>query len=168
MKSKKIALILSLLTLKSWAIDPNVSLKVWTNEAIINVYSFDDKSWASRQKDMAAYFLPSAWKAYLDAINKTNILKLVMQNHMTVSAVATLPPTIKMLDPQTYHAKMPILVSYASTDNTQTQYLTIDLEIIKTSGATTRGFAINRFEAHIDSKPCICSNDSTKNKVTIV
>jgi hypothetical protein len=168
MKIKRYAMILSLLPLQTWAIDPDVTLKVWTNEAIINVYSFSYQTWVKRQQDMGAYFRPEAWKAYLDAINKSNVLKLVMQNQMTVSAVATLPPSIKMVNAQTYHAHMPILVQYASANNTQVQYLSIDLDIIKSSAKSTRGYAINRFEASIDTKPCLCSDEHNQKKVTIV
>jgi len=47
------------------AIETSVPMQTWVNQAIINVYTFSYKDWPQRQKDMAAYFTPDAWKAFL-------------------------------------------------------------------------------------------------------
>lgn len=146
------------------AIEPNVKLSVWANEAIINIYTFDSENWLLRQKDMASYFLPKAWAAYLGALNQSNILKMVMKNQMKVNAVATFTPTIKLTKANTYQIQLPILVTYASKANSQKQNLTVELEVIKSSSQSTGGYAINQFIARLDSAPCVCQ----PNQVTIV
>lgn len=161
-------LIFSVMSFTTWALEPSIPLQVWTNEAIINLYTFSDKNWTDRQQDMATYFYPDAWKTYLAAMHQSNILKLVTEKHMTVAAVATLPPNIKTIDSTHFSAIMPVLVSYTNQNFTQTQNLTVQLDIIKSSESTTRGYAITQFHATIDSSPCTCQSPPTKSKVTIV
>jgi hypothetical protein len=168
---KKIFLIsllfLTYLMPKAWALDASIPLKVWVNQAIINTYTFSDKDWQIRQKDIGSYFMPNAWQAYLDAINKSNIIKLVTEKKMSVSAVATLPPTIQQLSPTVFKATMPILIVYKSDTDTQVQHLSIELQVIKSNDSGTGGFAINQFQATIDAHPCSCENGNSP-KVTIV
>jgi len=161
---KILSLVICAISCKLWAIEPQVELSVFANEAVINVYTFDYHNWPSRQKDMAAYFFPKAWAAYLNAINQSNILKLVMKNEMTVNAVATFTPSIKTINPTTYQVQLPILVTYASKTSTQKQNLNVTLEVIKSNSTSTRGYAINQFVAHVDSPPCVCQ----ASQVTIV
>jgi hypothetical protein len=152
---------------KAWSLDASAPLQVWINQAIINTYTFSDKDWQARQKDIGSYFMPNAWQAYLNAINKSNIIKLVTEKKMSVSAVATLPPTIQQLSPTVFKATMPILVAYKSVTETQVQHLTIELQVIKSNDSGTGGFAINQFQANIDTHPCSCENGNSP-KVTIV
>lgn len=151
----------------AFALDASVPLKVWVNEAIINTYTFNDANLLERQKDMAQYFTPQAWKVYLDVLNKSNILTQVQSQHYEVSAVATLPPSITE-NPSTHswQAQMPILVSYKNKEQKQTQNLEIQLEIIKSDSSNNRGYAIIKYEAKILNHPCTCQAQYPK--VTIV
>ena len=89
------------------------------------------------------------------------------KSQLTVSAVATLPPTIKSIGKNLYEAQMPILVSFAGSTGTEVQHLTIKLHIFKTENSGFGEFAINQFQASIDKAPCSCENDKGP-KVTIV
>ena len=151
----------------SFAVEPTVPLKIWINEAIINVYDFNDENWMARQKDIATYFTAEAWKVYLDALNKSNLLKQVQTNHFNVSAVATQPPSIKAIDDHNWEASMPILVQYKNKDDVQVQHLEINLHIVQTSQGGVRGFAILQFQSKIQAHPCSCEN-VYQPRVTIV
>ena len=149
------------------AIEPSVPMQTWVNQAIVNVYTFSYKDWKQRQKDMAAYFTPDAWKAFLAAMNQSNMITQTTKSQLTVSAVATLPPTIKSIGKNLYEAQMPILVSFTGSTGTEVQHLTIKLHVFKTENSGFGEFAINQFEASIDKLPCSCENDKGP-KVTIV
>lgn len=151
----------------SFSLDPSVSLQVWVNEAIINTYTFNDENLLDRQKDMAQYFSPQAWKVYLDILNKSNILSQVKTQHYQVSAVATMPPSItENPHSHSWQAQMPILVSYKNKDQKQIQNLDVQLEIIKSDSSDSRGYAIVKYEAKILNHPCTCQAQYPK--VTIV
>ena len=162
-----ILLTISFFSQSKWSRDPEVSLSVWVNEASVNVYTFSYKNWQTRQKNMGQYFLPEAWTAYLNAINQSNIIKQVQDKHMTVTAVATMPPTITKVSPKLFKATIPLLVSYKGDTETQVQHLNIELEIVKTDAHDLRGYAINQFVANVDPSPCICQSSFTP-KITIV
>jgi Type-IV b secretion system, inner-membrane complex component len=152
----------------SFSLEPTVPLQVWVNEAIINTFSFSDTNLINRQKDIALYFTPDAWKVYLDTLNRSNILKQVQENHYQVSAVALMPPTIAE-DPsgKTWQAQMPILVKYKNNTSELKQHLDIRLKIIKSPSSDSRGFAILQYESKIIDKPCSCAQ-AYYPKVTIV
>ena len=149
------------------ALEPSVAMQIWVNQAIVNVYTFSYKDLPQRQKDMAAYFTPDAWKAFLDAMNQSNIITQTTKSQLTVSAVATLPPTIKSIGKNLYEAQMPILVSFTGSTGTEVQHLIIKLHIFKTENSGFGEFALNQFQASIDKAPCSCENDKGP-KVTIV
>ena len=162
-----VLLTLAFFNKSKWSTDPEVNLSVWINEATVNVYTFSYQNWANRQKNMAQYFLPEAWTAYLNAINQSNILKQMQDKHMVVTAVATLPPTITQINPKLFKAKITLLVQYKGDTESQIQHLNIELEIVKTDTNGFRGFAINQFIANIDNAPCICQT-ALNPKITIV
>lgn len=167
LKNTIACMMLTLFNSFSFGLEPSISLQVWVNEAIVNTYTFNDENLLERQKDMAQYFSPQAWKIYLDVLNKSNILSQVKTQHYQVSAVATLPPTITV-NPNTHswQAQMPILVSYKNKDQKQIQNLEIDIEIIKSDSSDNRGYAIVKYEAKILNQPCTCQAQYPK--VTIV
>lgn len=162
-----IFLALAFLYPSKWSSEPEVNLSVWANEAAVSVYTFSYKNWQSRQSQMGSYFMPKAWTAYLAAQNQSNILKQVADNHMQVSAVATMPPNITQVNPNLFKVKIPLVVSYKGVNSIQIQHLSLELEVVKTDVHGRRGYAINQFVATIDPVPCTCENNFAP-KVTIV
>jgi intracellular multiplication protein IcmL len=167
---KKLSHILCLVSIfnVALALESSVPLQVWVNEAIINTYTFNDTNLIDRQKDMSQYFTAEAWKAYLDTLNRSNIITQVKENHFQVSAVATLPPKISaQTNTNTWKASMPVLVQYQGKSNTLKQNLEINLVIVKNDSANSRGYAILQYEAKVIDKPCNCAQ-AYYPKVTIV
>jgi hypothetical protein len=161
------AVLLMLFFKSSVALEPSIPLQVWVNQAIVNLFTYSYDNWDARQKDMASYFTPDAWQAFQNAINKSNIIAQVKQNKFTVSAVATLPPTIKNLGKNLYQVEMPILVAYKNTNDTQIQNLVIQIHVFNTNNSGFGQFAINQFLSKIDTAPCACKSGHEP-KVTIV
>ena len=156
-----------LLAFKIHALATDIPLKVWVNEAIVNIYDFNDSNWLARQKDIGTYFTPEAWKVYLDAMQKSNIIKLVKDNHFNVSAVATAPPTVHAINASNFKASMPIIVQYKNKDDVQLQYLEITLQVIQVTQGGQRGYAILQFQSKTYKEPCSC-HIAYQPKVTIV
>lgn len=166
--SRRLVLVFLLLFFKSTqALEASVPMQVWVNQAIVNLFTFSFDNWESRQKDMASYFTTDAWQAYLKAMNQSNIITVVKNNKYTVSAVATLPPSIKLIGKNLYEASMPIIVSYKNADKTQVQHLTITLHVFETTNTGFGKYAINQFLSKVDTMPCMCKEDNGP-KVTIV
>lgn len=166
--TRKILLLFLMLFFKSsQALEPSVPMQVWVNQAIINLFTYSYDNWDARQKDMASYFTPDAWQAFQNAVAKSNIISQVKQNKYNVSAVATLPPTIKTIGKNIYQVDMPILVAYKNENDTQVQNLVITLHVFDTNATGLGQFAINQFLSKIDTTPCSCKGNSGP-KVTIV
>lgn len=145
----------------TWAIEPSVPLQIWVNEAIINSFTFNDKNLSIRQQDIAKFFTPEAWKSF----NQLNIFNEVKTHHFNVSAVATLPPKINLLENNIFSAEMPIMVIYFHGDETITQNLKITIQAIPSNKTDNRGYAIQKFESVNVTPPCAC-NGPHQPKVT--
>lgn len=144
-----------------WSIEPTVSLQVWANNAIINSFTFNDKNLQTRQLDIAQFFEPQAWKRF----SQLNIFQDAKSHHFEVSAVATLPPKINLLENHSFFAEMPIMVTYVHANETITQNLNITIKAIPSKARGTGGYTIAQFESINVSSPCAC-HSSNQPKVT--
>lgn len=162
-----IKILISILSIPiSWALEPSVSLQVWTNEAIVNTFTFNSQNFQMRHQDIAQYFSPETWKTYIEKLNKSKILKEIQTNHFEVSAVATSSPTIKIHSQEDIQAEMPILVTYKNTEQTITQNLKITLKLMHSPNKGVREYVIKKFQSTNISAPCGCSQSQSP-KVTI-
>lgn len=153
--------ILSLLAIpySAYADLDTTQLAVWANEAIVATYTYNFKNYLARQKEIALYFTSSGWMAYSKALNDSKLPETVQSNSYFVSAVATMPPRIKVLRSNYYQATMPLLVVYKNPQYQQKQNLDITLEFTTASGQGVRGFAIESLQAKQTSPACKCCND---------
>lgn len=135
-------------------------LEVWANEAIIATYTYSYDNFLGRQKEIARYFTADGWTAYSAALTASKLPEAVQTNKYHVSAVATLPPVIKALEPGKWEAKMPILVIYQNPQYQQKQDLDVTIQFSQTSsGSGVRGFSINNLQAKTGKPPCVCTAD---------
>jgi hypothetical protein len=156
-------LLIYTLSMNLHAIESSIPLKVWVNQAIVNIYTFSYRDWSTRFQDISNSFTNPSWKAYLNNKENQDIIQQVLHKKIFVSAVSTLPPTIKNLNNNTFEAEMPILVSYKSEIGTQIQHLDIKITILKHENQ----FSIAKFHSSLSHSPCSCQTDYTP-KVTIV
>lgn len=132
-------------------------LEVWANEAIVATYTFNFQNFITRQREIAKYFSSKGWIAYSDALLKAKLPEMISKNNYFVSAVATLPPTVKLLEQDKWQAIMPILVLYKNPQSQQKQNLTITLNFSKaSSGEGQRGYSIEFLQAKVTEPPCEC------------
>ena len=81
----------------------------------------------------------------------------MQKNAYAVSAVATMPPQIKVLHDNYWQAVMPILVVYKNTQYIQTQTLSVTIEFtIVPAGQGVRGLAIASLQTHVVKPICQC------------
>jgi intracellular multiplication protein IcmL len=94
------------------------SVLVWANEAAVSVYSYNFASYRKNLQDASAYFTPTGWKTYMQALQQSGKLKAVIEKKLVVSAVATGAPLIlkKSLEQGrfTWTVEIPMLVTYQS------------------------------------------------------
>lgn len=144
----------------AFAMMDNAQMSVWVNEAIVETYTYNFEDIISRQKEFAKYFTAEGWINYTKALNATNLLDAVKKNKYTVSAVATLPPSIKKIGPQEWEAVMTLLAMYKNPQHQQTQTLEVVMDFIEApEGQGVRGLAITSFQAKKSKPPCVCSKD---------
>lgn len=157
------AIIIGLLCLTSslqvCAATDNTQLAVWANEAIIATFTYDYQNFLTRQKEIATYFTADGWIRYTKALQDANLPETVKANDYYVSAVATMPPEIKLLKEGTWQAIMPVLVVYKNPQNIQKQTLAITLTFVKSS-AGVRGLAVTNLQAAVLKTPCKCDSDA--------
>jgi hypothetical protein len=160
--SRIILLCFSLLTLplETFAAD-DTQLEVWANEAIVATYTFNYQNFLPRQKEIATYFTSNGWIAYTKALNDSKLPDAVQKNDYYVSAVATLPPQVKMIRDNYWQAVMPLLVVYKNPQYQQTQTLEVTIEFVAApSGQGVRGFAISSLQSKQIKPACQCPPES--------
>lgn len=142
------------------AVTDNTQLAVWANEAIIATFTYDYQNFLTRQKEIATYFTADGWIRYTKALQDANLPETVKKNAYYVSAVATMPPEIKVVKEGSWQAIMPVLVVYKNPQNIQKQTLAITLTFIK-SPIGVRGLAVTNLQAAVLKTPCKCDNDAS-------
>lgn len=146
-------------------------LAVWANEAIVATYTYNYKTFIERQKEIAFYFTANGWIAYSKALMDAKLPETIKKNDYDVSAVATMPPTIKEIHPHYWQAVMPLLVVYKNPQYIQMQTLNIIMEFTTVPvGQGVRGLAISSLQATVLKPPCQCTaeahpTDDTTNPV---
>ncbi len=133
------------------------NMEVWVNEAIINVYTLDFEQLVAEQKEIAKYFTADGWIGFNKALQGSKLIENIQTNSYSVSAVATMPPTIKQTKANEWEATMPILVFYKNPAYQQKQILRVVVNFIQSADQGVRGFAITRLVATESSPPCKCS-----------
>ncbi len=134
-------------------------LAVWANEAIVTTYTYSYENFIQQQKAIALYFTPKGWIAYSKAFQDAKLQNSIVENKYLVSAVATLPPTIKTIGNQQWQATMPLLVSYKNTQYQQKQTLNVTIQFTAVADGGVRGLAITNLQAKASADPCQCKNE---------
>ncbi len=149
-----------LLPLKCLAAFDEIQLNVWVNEAIVATYTYDDQNLLKRQQEIAKYFTANGWIAYSKAQQDAKLLEDVQKNMYHVSAVATMPPSIKKVNAKQWEASMPLLVVYKNPQYQQKQTLNVTITIIEAPpGQGVRGFAISSMQSKIAKPMCQCTKE---------
>ncbi|WP_281271385.1 DotI/IcmL family type IV secretion protein [Legionella donaldsonii] len=138
----------------------DTQMAVWVNEAIVATYTFNYKNFIDRQREIAKYFTATGWTAYSAALNASKLPDAVQKNSYFVSAVATLPPEIKVINAAQWQAVMPLLVIYRNPQYQQKQNLRVTINFNRApSGQGVRGFAISSLQAQVITPPCQCKQE---------
>ena len=138
-----------------------VQLSVWANEAIIATYTYSYRNFIDRQKEIAQYFTAEGWISYSKAFQDAKLPDTIQKNAYIVSAVATLPPTVKPLEKGGWQATMPILVIYKNLQYQQKQTLDVTITFATApAGQGIRGLAISNLKAVAATMPCQCKREA--------
>lgn len=145
-------------TIPVYASPDNIQLLVWANEAIVTSYTYNYKTYTQDQKKIAQYFTTDGWIAYSKALNASKLPEAVQKNSYNVTAVATQPPQLAVIDSTHWNVTMPILVQYQNPQYQQQQNVKVVLGItLASAGQGVRGFAITSLQSTAIKPPCPCS-----------
>lgn len=140
----------------AFAID-ETTLEVWANEAIVGTYSYNYQNFLARQKAIATYFTSQGWINYTKALTAAKLPESIQKNAYYVSAVATMPPTIKSLRDNYWQAEMPLLVVYQNPQYQQKQNIDVTIEFTSVpANQGVRGLAIASIQAKEIKPSCKC------------
>ncbi len=138
-------------------VSDNPQLAVWVNEAIVATYTFNYKNYLTRQTEIAVYFTAKGWMAYSSALIASKLPEAVKKNAYDVNAVATMPPSIKIIGNNNWRAIMPLLVVYKNPQYQQKQTLEVTMEFTTApSGQGVRGLSITSMQSKLIKPPCQC------------
>jgi hypothetical protein len=155
--------ILFILSISGQAAPNRVQLMVWANEAIVATYTYNYDTYLQDQKQIAQYFTADGWIAYSKALNDSKLPDAVQKNTYKVSAVATKPPQLIIMDPTHWTVIMPILVNYKNPKYEQQQNLKIVLWFSEApSGQGVRGLNVTSLQSTEIEPPCLCADTEIK------
>lgn len=161
------AILLVLWSSSLLAAPDNTQLAVWANEAIVATYTYDYKNYLPRQREIAKYFSAAGWTAYSTALNSSGLPVTVEKNAYFVSAVATMPPEVKVINETQWQATMPVLVIYKNPQYQQKQTLLVTINFSQApAGQGVRGLAINNLQAKVSQPACECQPPLPNNTTT--
>jgi hypothetical protein len=156
-KKSQFGILLFLVTLSSFAAPDKVQLLVWANEAIINSYTYNYKTYLADQKRIAPYFTSNGWIAFDKALNASKLPDAIKKHAYDVTAVATAPPQLSPVDATHWTVIMPILVQYKNPRYQQHQNLQVVLGLsLAPSGEGIRGLSITSLQSTLIKPPCQC------------
>jgi intracellular multiplication protein IcmL len=132
---------------------PNISqsaLLQWANTAAIAAYTYNFVNFRQELQAASEFFTPDGWKAFLDALNRSNNLSAVTTKKLVVSAVATGAPVILqegiLNGVYAWRVQMPMLVTYQSASQFSQQAVTVTMLINRIPTLNSaRGIGIAQF-----------------------
>lgn len=123
----------------------------WATEAAKSVYSYDFKNYPQQIKMDQIYFTDAGWKAFMEALNKSNNLKVVEDKKLVASATPNGKVTIIEQGSKngvyTWKVQLPMTTTYESESKLIKQNLIITLLISRTK--TPTGVGISHFIAEV-------------------
>jgi hypothetical protein len=123
----------------------------WASEAAKSVYSYDFKNNKKQIQIDQQYFTPAGWRAFMEALNKSNNLKIVGEKKLVASATPNGNPTVLEEGVKNGHyvwkIVVPLLATYENESKLIKQNLLVTMLITRTN--TPKGIGISHFIAEV-------------------
>lgn len=150
-------LLCGLFAFSTFAAPDKTQIAVWVNEAIVATWSFDYENFLDQQKSIAKFYTTKGWIAYSNALNDSGLPEKIKKNQYAVTAVATWPPEITLLQAGHWKASMPLLVVYKNPQSSQKQNLNVSITFEEApADQGVRGLALTSINAVPAEPPCQC------------
>lgn len=135
--------------------DPMVSqefLLQWANQAAVAAYTYDFVNYRQQLQKASEYFTPEGWKNFEDILRKSKNLDTVIDQKLTVNAVATGAPVITqrgiLNDRYAWKVQIPLLITYQNPNRVINQSVLVNMIITRVSVLEfPRGIAIAEYLA---------------------
>lgn len=124
----------------------------WSNQAIIDTYTYNFVNYRKELQDAAQYFTPEGWNQFQAGLKASRNLETVLAKKFVVTATATGAPTITdqgiLNGRYAWRIRMPILVTYENSTERLQQPVTANILVVRVSNLDTpKGIAIAQFYA---------------------
>jgi intracellular multiplication protein IcmL len=132
---------------------PNISpsaLLQWANTAAIASYTYNFVNYRQELQAASEFFTADGWRAFMDALTRSNNLSAVIAKKLVVSAVATGAPVVLqegiLNGVYAWRVQMPMLVTYQSASQFSQQSVTVTMLITRIPTINSaRGIGIAQF-----------------------
>lgn len=141
-----------LYTLSQPVVTP-AELLQWSNQAVVDTYSYNFVNYRKELQDASQYFTPEGWNQFQTGLKATRNLETVIAKKMVVSATATGAPQITnqgiLNGRYAWTIRLPVLVTYENSSGERIQQpITVNLLVVRVSNLDTpKGIAIAQFVA---------------------
>lgn len=122
----------------------------WASLAVRAAYNLDFVNYQAQLQKASAYFTPSGWSAFTNALTASGVISSLQSNKLIMTSVVTSAPIV--LDRSiisghySWHMQVPLLVTYSSASENRKQSLVVTLTIMRVSTLDTeQGIQINSF-----------------------
>lgn len=132
---------------------PNMRSEALINfvaEAVKAVYSYDFKNYKKQIQSTQPYFTEAGWRAFYDALTKSNNLKIVEDKKLVASATVGKPTILEegvKKGRYTWKVQLPVYVTYENESKLIKQNLNVTLLLARAN--TPSGVGISHFIAQI-------------------
>lgn len=118
---------------------PNLSIATiqsLSQEVVQKMYNFNFLEYENQLIQAKGYFSPDGWKAYIDFFLKSDFLKSIKDNKLTVAATLTARPIIKSRPRKeggimSWNVVVPVVVTFSGDTPQQAQYFHVNLVVIQ-------------------------------------
>lgn len=121
----------------------------WASDAAQLAYTYDFKNYPKQLQVLQDYFTPAGWKAFSNALNKSNNLSVVQSRKLVASANPTGKATLLKEGVKdgiyTWKIQIPMLATYESETRLIKQNLIVTLLVTRAN--TPKGVGISHFVA---------------------
>jgi Type-IV b secretion system, inner-membrane complex component len=129
-----------------------LSLTTWSKEAAIAAFTYGFGNYEAALKNASQYFTQQGWGEFAEALDHSKNLDVVLDKQLIVTAAALDDPQvvnkININGDEGWLIKLPILVTYTSSEKTFEDKLEITLKIIQNkNNDTVQALGIEQFIA---------------------
>lgn len=123
----------------------------WAENAARKAYSLNFVDYQQQLQAASRYFTPQGWRAFQAALKTSGLMKNVLANKLTMSAIVYKPPVIVtrlVINGRfTWRIQVPLLITYTSASGQTKRSFVVTMDVMRMPVIEiAKGIAINNFQ----------------------